>query len=299
MELRQLEHFLAVAEEGSFTRAASRLFMVQSSLSASLRSLERELGTDLVTRGRRGTELTDAGRRFLEPARSALAEARRAHEAVTEMTGRLQGSVRIAVGKLLPRGADLGDTIRWFQRRHPAVDVELVPADPARTADLVAEGDVDFAIASSVERNRRALRFQPLLRTPLVVFCPPQHRLAGLGELRPEQLVAEPVVDLPRGWRSRELFDTWLDEHGRGRRASLQVNGPLALVAMVRRGMGISYAPLDCLDQENGAGIAMLAGAPICEIGILSRDDKLRGAVGRAFLTAYLEQCHRNRPPAA
>ena len=69
MELRQLEYFLAVVEEGSFTAAAARLYMVQSSLSASLLSLERELGTELFIRGRRGTELTDAGRALLEPAR--------------------------------------------------------------------------------------------------------------------------------------------------------------------------------------------------------------------------------------
>ena len=78
MELRQLEYFLAVVDEGSFTAAAARLYMVQSGLSAALRVLERELGTELFVRVRRGVELTDAGRAFLEPARAAIADTGRA-----------------------------------------------------------------------------------------------------------------------------------------------------------------------------------------------------------------------------
>src|SRR3954454_5080051 len=96
VELRQLEYFMAVVEEGSFTSAAARLFMVQSSLSASLLTLERELGTELFIRGRRGAELTDAGQAFAEPGRAALAEADRARDAVAEVKGLLRGTVRIA-----------------------------------------------------------------------------------------------------------------------------------------------------------------------------------------------------------
>jgi DNA-binding transcriptional LysR family regulator len=76
VELRQLEYVLAVVEEGSFTRAAARLYIVQSSLSASLLGLQKELGTDLFLLGRKGTELTDAGRALLQPARAALHDAR-------------------------------------------------------------------------------------------------------------------------------------------------------------------------------------------------------------------------------
>ncbi|MGY1619445.1 LysR family transcriptional regulator [Geodermatophilus sp. SYSU D00691] len=76
VELRQLEDFVAVVDEGSITRAAARLHMVQSSLSASLLALEKELGADLFIRGRQGAGLTDAGRAPLQPARAALHGAR-------------------------------------------------------------------------------------------------------------------------------------------------------------------------------------------------------------------------------
>jgi len=71
VELRRLEYFLAVVEEGAFTRAAARVNMVQSSLSAVLLNLERELGTELFIRGRRGSDLTDAGQALVGPARTA------------------------------------------------------------------------------------------------------------------------------------------------------------------------------------------------------------------------------------
>jgi DNA-binding transcriptional LysR family regulator len=129
VEPRQIEHFLAVVEEGSFTRAATRVSMVQSSLSESLLALERELGTDLYIRGRRGAELTDAGRPFLEPARAALAEADRARDAVAGVKGLLRGSVRVAVAAV-PRNIDVVETIRRFRDEHPAWTCAWSPSAP-------------------------------------------------------------------------------------------------------------------------------------------------------------------------
>src|SRR5262249_60269980 len=94
MELRQLEHFLAVAQEGHFTRAASRCRMSQSALSASIRSLERELDSRLFVRTTRKVELTEAGRVLLEEARRTLAAAASARESVLAVRGLLRGSLR-------------------------------------------------------------------------------------------------------------------------------------------------------------------------------------------------------------
>ncbi|MCU1605005.1 MAG: DNA-binding transcriptional regulator, LysR family [Modestobacter sp.] len=296
VELRQFEHFLAVVEEGSFTRAAARVFMVQSSLSASLLGLERELGTELFIRGRSGAELTDAGRAFLEPARAALAEADRARDAVAEVKGLLRGSVRIAV-VAVPRSVDVVETIRRFRDEHPGVDVHVVPVCARDMTDLVAEGQVDFAITPRTHRTNSALRFEPLVSSPLVVICPAGHRLAGAADVPPAEVVEELIIDLPRGWRVRELFDDLMDEAGLQRRVGLEINDWLAVLTMVQRGMGISYGPRECIDVEmfSGIAIATMAGAPSWELGIVSRDEPLRGAAGRAFLAAYLEQCRSRR----
>ncbi len=139
MELRQLEHFLSVVEEGSFTAAAARVYMVQSSLSASLLSLERELGTNLFIRGRRGAELTDAGRAFLAPARATVEQAGRARDAVAEVEGLLRGTVRVAFA-VPPRIVDVVETLRRFQHEHPGVQVRLFPVDARAVPDLVSSG---------------------------------------------------------------------------------------------------------------------------------------------------------------
>jgi DNA-binding transcriptional LysR family regulator len=292
MELRQLEHFLAVVEEGSFTRAAARLFMVQSSLSASLLGLERELGTDLFIRGRRGAELTDAGRAFLEPARASLGEADRARDAVAEVKGLIRGSVRIAAVSM-PRSFDVGGTIRRFQDEHPGVDVHVIPVSARQMTDLVADGQVDFAITPRIHGTGPALHFQPLVRTPLVLVCPAGHRLAGARELDLAEVLDEPIIDLPRGWVARDLFDRFLEERGVQRRVRLEINDWLTVLTMVQRGTGIAYGPHACVDDEmfSGVDIATMAGAPPWELGVVSRDQPLRGAAGRAFLTAYLEHC--------
>ncbi|MGY1805604.1 LysR family transcriptional regulator [Blastococcus sp. SYSU D00922] len=292
MELRQLEYFLAVVEEGSFTAAAARLYMVQSSLSASLLSLERELGTELFIRGRRGTELTDAGRALLEPARAALTHTERARDAVAEVTGLLRGSVRIAA-MAVPRVVDVAETIRAFQSAHPGVDVHVLPAGAQGMVDLVTDGQVDFAIGPRTPQLGSALRFTPLISTPLTVMCPNGHRLAGARDVDPADVVDEPLIDLARGWWARALFDSWLQERTPRRRVRLEINDWLALLNMVQRGMGVSYGPYACIDRETFAGVATasLACPPLWELGIITRDDALRGAAGRAFLAAYLDQC--------
>jgi DNA-binding transcriptional LysR family regulator len=296
VELRQLEYFLAVVEEGSFTRAAARVYMVQSSLSASLLSLERELGSELFIRGHRGAELTDAGRAFLGPARAALGQVDRARDAVAEVTGLLRGSVRVATVPL-PRALDMSQAIGRFRAEHPGVDLRVVPAGTQEAVQLVAEGEADFALAPLPPQAGRRLRFRTLYSTPLVAVCPAGHGLSGARDLDPCNLVGEPLIDLPPGWWARALFDRLLEERGLHRDVRLEVTDWHSVLTMVQRGVGISYGPAGCIDLEtfDHIDVVPLAGAPIWELGVVTRDDGPIGAAGRAFLAAYLLLC-RERP---
>jgi DNA-binding transcriptional LysR family regulator len=296
VELRQLEYFLAVVEEGSFTRAAARVYMVQSSLSASLLSLERELGSEVFIRGHRGTELTDAGQAFLGPARAVLREVDRARDAVAEVEGLLRGSVRVATVPL-PRVLDMSQTIGRFRAEHPRVDLRVVPAGTQEAVRLVAEGEADFAIAPLPPQAGRSLRFEALYSTPLVGVCPTGHRLSGARELDPQDLMDEPLIDLPDGWWARALFDRLLEERGLHRDVRLEVTDWHSVLTMVQRGAGISYGPAGCIDRETFEHIdfVTLAGAPTWELGVVTRDEGPRGAAGRAFLASYLDRCRDQR----
>jgi DNA-binding transcriptional LysR family regulator len=301
VELRRLEHFLAVVEEGSFTAAAARLFMVQSSLSASLLALERELGTELFVRGRRGAELTDAGRALVGPARATLEQVVKAKEAVGEVCDLVLGTVRVAVAPSLPQSIDVCDTIRQFQETHPGVEVRLLRTDSRTMADLVLDGHVDFAVTPWVDRMSSGLHFEPLISTRLALVCPTGHRLAGADDVDPRELVDEQIIDLPREWQARKLFDGLMEEFGLERQARLEVDDWLGALRMAQRGAGMAYGPLECLKEEMSRELAVtqLSGAPLWEIGVATRDEKLRGAAGRAFLQAYLEGCADLRPAAA
>ena len=105
MELRQLEYFVAVAEEANFTRAAGRLHVAQPGVSAQIRRLERELGEELLDRSERAVRVTDVGAAVLGYARAALAAVDGARRAVDELTGLVRGHV--AVGTVTSHNADL------------------------------------------------------------------------------------------------------------------------------------------------------------------------------------------------
>src|SRR3954447_3341651 len=124
MELRQLEYFLAVAEEGGFTRAADRVHISQSGVSAQVRQLERELGAPLIDRASRTAKLTPAGAAALEHARAALAAAESVRRAVDDVNGLVRG--RLALGMVTGCTiTPLFDALAAFRGAHPGVEVSV------------------------------------------------------------------------------------------------------------------------------------------------------------------------------
>src|SRR5438105_4768667 len=124
MELRQLDAFVAVAEERNFTRAAARLHVAQSGLSATVRSLERELHAQLFLRTTRQVELTPAGQALLSEARHTLASARHAVEAVAALEGLQNGTLTLGVmqaGTLV----DLPGMLRRYRKAFPGIHLSL------------------------------------------------------------------------------------------------------------------------------------------------------------------------------
>lgn len=124
MELRHLQHFVAVAEDQHFTRAAERLMVSQSGLSASIRALERELRAPLFVRTTRRVTLTEAGRALLAEAERILAQVRAAHEAVAAVQGVVRGTLSVGTEQCIA-GVDVAGLLAAFRRRHPDVEIRL------------------------------------------------------------------------------------------------------------------------------------------------------------------------------
>ncbi|NUR57450.1 MAG: LysR family transcriptional regulator [Catenulispora sp.] len=178
MELRQLEYFVAVAEELHFGRAAERLHIGQPAVSQQLRRLERELGAELFDRSPRHVRLTPAGQALLPQARDVLAAVARARSAVRAASGARNGPLRIGTSSGL--GERLEQVLDELLRVAPDLDVELVTIGPtSERLDRVADGSLDAAfVRGTVPDEGRGLRVVPLWRDELVAAVPARHPIA-------------------------------------------------------------------------------------------------------------------------
>lgn len=190
MELRRLRYFVAVAEAGSLTVAAGqKLHTSQPSLSLQIRDLEDEVGAQLLTRSARGIELTSAGRALLDHARSVLSQV----EATSEAARRVAhpGKPRFSMGFL--GGHELlwmPEDLRILHDELPNVDVLILSQNSPQLASALLEGTVDAAILRR-ERGKPDLAFRLLVKEPLMVFLPSDHRLAAHKAINPKDLAGE------------------------------------------------------------------------------------------------------------
>lgn len=170
MEFYQLEHFVAVAEEGGFTRAAERVYRSQAAVSVAIRKLEEEFGLALVMRDTHECELTEAGLVLLEHARQLIAMRNEMHRTVTELTSSARGRVRIAAHEsaaqyLMPA------PLAAFHRLFPDVKIETRLCNVDEIAGYVSERRVDFGFGVR-QRNRQGLASEALFVDPLVLIVP-------------------------------------------------------------------------------------------------------------------------------
>ena len=243
MELRQLEHFVAAAEERHFTRAAGRLHIVQSGLSASIRSLERELGAPLFVRSTRRVELTQAGLALLPEARRTLAAVAAAGDAVAAVQGLLRGTLAVGTMQILPPAVDLVAVLGRFHAEHPGVELRLRQAGTGTLLEEVAAGALDLALVAPVGRTPRGLVVRRLASDPLLVACAPAHPLASRGQLDLADLAGEPFVDFQPDWGLRMLVDQQLAAAGLDRHTALEVNDLPTLLELVAHGLGVALVP--------------------------------------------------------
>ena len=193
MELRHLRYFVAVVEAGSLTVAAARkLHTSQPSLSRQIRDLEREVGTQLLSRSARGIELTPSGRAFLEHARSALSQV----DAATEAARRVVHPAKPCFSMGFLTGHELTwmpEALRILRDELPNIDVMISSQYSPLLANALVKGTLDAALLRR-ERGLPDLAFRLLVKEPLVVILPSDHHLAALKAISPAALVGETFV---------------------------------------------------------------------------------------------------------
>ena len=235
MDLRQLNHLIAVAEHQSFSAAARALHTVQSNVSTHVAKLEKELGAALIDR--HTMQPTAEGRAVLERARRIRTELQAINDDIVSMRHEVAGEVRIGC---------IGTTGRWMAspllgrlaERHPSLLPVLVDATTTSLTPRVLDGDLDMAIVNTpvVEAG---LESEPLFDEERIIVAPADHPLADRGTIDVADLAEHPVMLTPRGTTFRDAIDQELAAAGVRLTAAAEVDGLRLLASLAYQG----YAP--------------------------------------------------------
>jgi DNA-binding transcriptional LysR family regulator len=208
VELRHLEYFVAVAAELNFSRAAQRIHVVQSALSASVGKLEKELGVELFDRSKRQITLTAAGEVFLEHAREVIHTAHRARTSVDAFRDQLSGIVTL--GTLMSWGTlDLAAALEEFRLSNPLITVRLRQSLTGSAGHLtaIADGRMDLALVSISSPGSQLVALRELMSEPMVFVCESSHALANRRKVALADLAGHDFINFPLGWGIRQRLD--------------------------------------------------------------------------------------------
>jgi DNA-binding transcriptional LysR family regulator len=264
MELRHLQHFIAVAEELNFTRAADRVHIVQSALSASVRTLEAELQTPLLVRSTRHVQLTPAGRAFLVRAREALQVIESGRESVADIAGLRRGTLRVGSVHTLPAFMNLPSLIAQFHASNPGIEVRLRQGDTDGLIEALRGGRLDLAFLPLVDAPEDIVA-RVVACEDLVLVTAKDHALASKRPIEWEQLVGLPFVDFEMGWGTRPLIDSAFARLGLSRQTEFAVTDLETIVELVNKGLGVALLPETiAAARQSEIAVTELAGPEIC-----------------------------------
>jgi len=294
MELRQLEYFLTVAQEGNVTRAARKLYTAQPSLSRQIHKLEEELGAPLFDRSHRGMRLTAAGETFLHYVERGFAQFDAGRQAVQDLLGPEHGHVRLA---FLPAvGADLlPNALAAYRARYPDVQFTLRQSRTLETLDWLQHGEVDLCIATALPYNRDNGQFSraPLLVEELYAAVPPLHRLARQQHITLHDLRDEPFVMVSGGSGLRRVIEAACQQVGFLPHVAVEGEDLATVRGLVAAGLGVSLLPGLALHDWGRLkpAILPLADAPTWTVEVVWHAERyLPAAAGnfRDFVQSYL-----------
>jgi DNA-binding transcriptional LysR family regulator len=242
MELRQLEYFVAVVEEASFTKAAARVHVAQPGVSAQVRRLERELGQELLDRSGRSVVPTQAGSAVLPYARAALAAVDGARLAVDEIAGLVRGHV--AVGMVTACASlDLTNLLADFHRAHPGVEISLSEANSDQLLQDVRDGRLDMAWVGTAGPPAEGVDTHLIVEEPLVAAVHRTDPLAARTTITVERLHERALICLPVGTGLRTCLDDAFATAGLQPRIAFEASDPGVVARLAAQGLGVAVLP--------------------------------------------------------
>lgn len=253
MEIRQFEAFVAIAETGSFTAAAERVNLTQSTVSQQIKALEEDLGEALFVRGGRGVRLTDAGEHLLPRARLIL-------DSLDEIATTFKVVGRPSRGRLRAGAASMATAYLFaplyerFIATHP--NIQLLVRSTTTTEETlrqVVSGEIDVGFIA-VPVSNSSLIVEAVATDEVVLVVGPGHPWADRSSIDPLELDGQPMVAFERGMSHRRTMDTLFAEIGVSPRIVSETNDPQLVKSLIEIGLGIALIPRWAVAREVAAG---------------------------------------------
>ena len=276
MELRQVEHALAVADTGGFTAAADRVHLTQPALSQSIAALERDLGVTLFHRRGRTVALTPAGEAFVGPARQLLRAAEAARGAAAEVAEVRAGHVDVVSLRTLAVDP-LAEVVGRFRTAHPGVSVRITAQDDrAALLARVRRGEAELGLAE-VGGEVPGLAVHPVQTQEVLLVAPPGTRLPRSRRVPTARLGTLDLVTSPAGTSTRALLDDACTDAGVEPRVVVETAHRDALAALVVAGAGSALlaGPQARQAEAGGAVVARLDPPLRRHVGFVHRPEDL------------------------
>ncbi|MEU8655939.1 LysR family transcriptional regulator [Actinoplanes philippinensis] len=296
MEIRQLSYVEAVARYGGFTRAAGRLHVAQSAVSAQVRALEIELGVTLFARTTRKVALTPAGEMFVARARRILAELDGARGEMAEITAVVSG--RVTVGATAGLGPyDLPAALASFRDRHPGIAVRLRSGRITGLLGACDGGELDLVVGPVHADLPPRFDAVPLADEQLVLALPPGHAMARGGRLTLGEVRDEPFVSMPPGSGLRWILEDAARSAGFLPRVHYETHSLDGVRALIGAGLGVGLLSRTVAESSPGPAVAVRQLHPPPAhppIGVMRQRDRMLGPAAQSLRHHLVEAAGRD-----
>ena len=282
MDTQALTAFLAVAESGSFSTAAERLFLTQPAVSKRIAQLEQQLGTRLFDRVGRRIRLTEAGEALLPRARQVLLDLEDMSRAISNLTGTVSGTLRIGTSHHIGLHR-LPPVLRRFSREYPDVKLDIHFIDSEEAWEAVLHGDLEMGVVTLPPQPDPRLHSQAVWQDPLVFMAAPEHPLARLDRVTLETLTGYSAILPSPVTFTRRIVESLFEEQALTLNISMSTNYLETIHMMVSIGLGWSVLPETMLD-DSVVRLNVDPALPVRRLGVVTHPGRSRSNAAGAFL---------------
>ena len=300
VDLGQLEAFVQVANQRSFSRAAEALFLTQPSVTARIQALERDLGERLFERSGRGVRLTEVGACFLPHAERVLQVLNAGRDAIDSLRNLQSGSLVLASATTVST-FQLPGLLKMFRSRFPRVEVSVRTGRSEQVLQMLLQDEAQVGLVRAV--YHQDIETKGLVEDELVIVANANHELADAGKITVEQLGDHPFIFFDRNSSYYAFAQGLFRQHGVVPRTQMELDSMEATKMMIEEGLGIALMPRIAVERELQAGTLVeiaIAGMPnpTRQIALITRRTRPLGPVAQSFVD-IVQEMYSNRPSNA